>query len=235
MKYIAILSLICSASIGQTGTASITGTVIDSKTQKPVPAALVIASRATAPPLAKNTKSGGDGAFQIQGLTPGNYLVCVQAPGDQYLNPCEWNGSPAAVTLVSGQTAAGIKIALTPASVLNVQVNDAQKVLSQLTKDGRHPDLTLGVWGPKGQYHPARAASSPVAPAGPQASITTYTYHLAVPRDTVLNFYIASHDLKLGDASGVALPANASQQAFQHATGDNNPKSFTFSVLGFLP
>jgi len=33
----------------------------------------------------------------------------------------------------------------------------------------------------------------------------------------------------------VALPANASQQAFQHATGDPNPKSFTFSVLGFLP
>jgi hypothetical protein len=51
----------------------------------------------------------------------------------------------------------------------------------------------------------------------------------------VQNFYIASHDLKLGDATGVALPANASQQAFQHATGDPNPKSFSFSVLGLLP
>jgi hypothetical protein len=53
--------------------------------------------------------------------------------------------------------------------------------------------------------------------------------------DTALNFYIASHDLKLGDATGLALPANASQQAFQHATGDPNPKSFSFSVLGLLP
>jgi hypothetical protein len=33
----------------------------------------------------------------------------------------------------------------------------------------------------------------------------------------------------------MALPANASQQAFQHATGDPKPKSFSFSVLGLLP
>lgn len=235
MKSIPILLLTCSAAVGQTGTASVAGTVIDSKTSKPVPAALVIASRAGASPLAKNTKTGGDGAFLIQGLTAGNYLVCVQAAGDQYLDPCQWNGAPAAVTLTATQAANGIKIPLTPASVLNIQVKDAQKVLSQLTKDGRHPDLALGVWGPRGMYYPARAAGGPTAAAGPQASVDTYSYRLAVPRDTALNFYIASHDLKLGDANGVALPANASQQAFQHATGDNNPKSFAFSVLGFLP
>ncbi len=67
------------------------------------------------------------------------------------------------------------------------------------------------------------------------AGITSYIYRLAVPRDTALNFFIASHDLKLGDAVGVALPANGSQQTFQHATGDPNPKSFAFTVLGMLP
>jgi len=56
-----------------------------------------------------------------------------------------------------------------------------------------------------------------------------------VPRDTALNLRVASHDLKLGDDAGVALPANGSQQAFQHATGDPNPKSFAFTVLGVLP
>lgn len=159
----------------------------------------------------------------------------MQVTGDQYLDPCQWNGTPAAVILTSTQAATGIKIALTPASVLNIQVLDAQKALSQLTKDGRHPDLTLGVWGPKGLYYPARAVGGPTGTAGPQASVTTYSYRLPVPPDTALNFYIASHDLKLGDANGLALPANASQQAFQNATGDSNPKSFTFSVLGFLP
>jgi Carboxypeptidase regulatory-like domain len=101
MKYVVIALLAVTAAIGQTGTGSIQGTIVDAKTLKPVPAALVMASRSGAPPFTKNTKSGGDGAFQIQGLTPGNYLVCVQASGDQYLNPCEWNGTPAGVTLVS--------------------------------------------------------------------------------------------------------------------------------------
>jgi len=238
MKYILVLLLAVHAALAQTGTtgaASISGTVVDAKTSKPVPAALVIASRAGAPPFTKNTRSGADGAFQIQSLTGGNYSLCVQATGDQYLNPCEWAGSPTGVRLASGQAATGIKIALTPASVLTVQVKDAQKALSQLTKDGRRPDLSIGVWGPRGMYYPARTVSAPTGTAGPQASVTTYSYQRAVPRDTALNFYIASHDLKLGDANGVALPANASQQAFQHATGDANPKSFTFTVLGKLP
>ena len=56
-----------------------------------------------------------------------------------------------------------------------------------------------------------------------------------MPFDTALNFYIASHDLKLADSTGAALPGNASQQAFQHATGDPNPKSFVFTVLALLP
>jgi hypothetical protein len=238
MKYIVGLLLVVHAALAQTwtaGAASMSGAVLDAKTLKPVPAALVIASRAGAPPFTRNGKSGGDGAFQIQGLAAGNYLLCVQVAGDQYLDPCQWNGAPAAITLTSTQAAAGIKIALTPASVLNIQVLDGQKALSQLTKDGRRPDLSVGVWGPRGIYYPARAVSGLTGTSGPQASIPTYSYRLPVPRDTVLNFYISSHDLKLGDANSVALPANASQQAFRHATGDSNPKSFTFSVLGFLP
>jgi hypothetical protein len=183
----------------------------------------------------RNTKSGGDGAFQIQGLSTGSYSLCVQVSGDQYLDPCLWNGSPTTVTLAYGQNARGISLKLTAASVLNIQVQDAQNALGQLTKDGRHPDLTLGVWGPKGLYYPARASGSSPAAASLQGGVSSYSYRLAVPLDTALNVYIASHDLKLGDAAGVALPANASQQAFQHATGDPNPKSFSFSVLGLLP
>jgi hypothetical protein len=198
---------------------------------------LVIANLAGMPPLAKNTKSGGAGEFQIQGLTAGKYSLCVQAAGDQYLDPCLWTGSPTTVTLTSGQSAAGLSVKLTAASILTIQVQDPQKALSQKTKDGRRPDLTLGVWGPKGLYYPAHGSGSPAAAVtgSVQAGGPGYSYQLAVPRDTALNFFIASHDLKLGDATGVALPTNASQQAFQHATGDANPKSFAFTVLGLLP
>ncbi len=236
MKHTLVLLLALHAALAQTGTnatASIAGTVLDAETLKPVPVAWVIASRAGAPPFTRNTKSGGDGAFQIQGLAAGNYVVCVQAPGDQYLDPCQWNGAPTEVALVSGQAAAGIKIPLTPASILNVQVKDAQNALSQLTKDGRRPDLSVGVWGPTGLYYPAHTTNSPTT-SGSQ-DVITYTYRLAVPHDTALSLHIASRDLKLGDANGVELPASVSQQVFRHPTGDINPKSFTFSVLGLLP
>ncbi len=125
---------------------------------------------------------------------------------------------------------------LTAASILNVQIQDAQKVLTQLTKDGRRPDLAIGVWGPKGLYYPVHASGSgPAASANLKSAIPSYSYRLSVPLDTTLSFHIASHDLILGDATGLPLPANASQQAFLHATGDLNPKSFSFSILGLLP
>ena len=118
VKCILILSLAAPSAIGQTATGSIQGTILDAKTLKPVSAAWVIASRAGAPPFTKNTKTGGDGAFQIQGLMAGNYSLCVQVAGDQYLDPCLWNGIPAAVTVSYGQALSGISVKLAAASVL---------------------------------------------------------------------------------------------------------------------
>lgn len=93
VKFTTILLLAVPAAMGQTGRASIDGTVLDAVTQRPVAAALVIASRAGAPPFSRNTKSGGDGAFQIRGLADGSYSLCVQARGELYADPCEWNGN----------------------------------------------------------------------------------------------------------------------------------------------
>jgi len=135
VKSILILLFAIHAALGQTGTASVQGTVLDAKTQKPVPAAWVIAVRAGPPPFTRNTKSGGDGAFQIQGLTAGNYSLCVQVEGDQYLNMCQWNGNPTPVALTSTQAVSGILLKLTAASILTIQVQDPLKVLSQPTKE----------------------------------------------------------------------------------------------------
>jgi hypothetical protein len=234
VKGVPILLLAVQAVMAQTGTGVIQGTVLDARTQKPVPIALVIANRTAAPPIARNTKSGADGAFRIHGLPPGTYALCAQAGGAQYLDPCDWNGSPTMVTLAAGQTVLGASVRLTPASVLIIQVQDAQKILSQRTRDGRRPDLTIGVWGPNGMYYPARAASA-ASIVNPLTGVGSYSYRVGVPRDTALQFHIASRDLRLGDAAGAALAGNTSRQSFQHATGDANPRSFAFTVLGLLP
>jgi hypothetical protein len=207
---------------------------MDAKTQKPVPTALVMAVKNVPPPFSRNTRSGGDGAFQISGLAAGKYSICVQVPGDEYLDPCQWNGNPTTVTLASGQAVSGVSVKLTAASIVRVQVRDAKNLIKQKTKDGRVPDLSVGVWGPSGLYYPARLSGSPAAAAEGENG-PSYRYIVAVPRDMPLRLSIASRDLKLGDAAGTALPENASQQAFQHTSDDAIPRSFSFSVLGVLP
>ncbi len=216
--------------------ASIHGTVIDAKTLKPIPAAVITASRSAPPSSAKRTRSGGDGSFAIQGLTAGAYSLCVQVQGDRYLDPCSWGGAPSPVTLAAGQAVSSVSLHLVPSSTLSVTLADSQGLLTQATVDGRAPELKVGVWGQHGVYYPAHlAGGQPVAPRLAAGAVPSRTYVLAVPFDTALQFYIASRDLKIGDATGAALPANAALQAFQHVTGASNPTSFAFSILGKQP
>ena len=214
---------------------SIAGTITDAKSKKPITSALVSASRVGSSPFVVQTKSGGDGAYQLQRLEPGSYLVCVQASGNQYLNSCEWDGAAAGIVIGSVQSAVGINIALAPASVLNVQLADPRGALRQLTRDGRRPELNIGVWGPRGMYYPAREANELLATPGARDSVSTYKYQVAVPHDTGLRFQIVSRDLKIGDANGLALTEEAKRPNFQHSTGDAAPKSFSFTVLEKLP
>ncbi len=114
-------------------------------------------------------------------------------------------------------------------------MQDAQKVLSEKTKDGRRPDLTIGVWGPNGLYYPAHGLGVSTTAVMPPTGVNSHNYQIAVPRDAALKLHISSRDLRLGDAAGAILSGNAGEQSFQHATGDPEPKTFTFTVLGLLP
>jgi hypothetical protein len=197
-----------------------------------------MAIRADVPPLSRTTRSGGDGAFKIDNLPAGRYSLCVQTAGDTWLDPCQWNSTPSGILLTSGQAAAGVSLKLVAASVLNVEVKDAGKLLKQKKKDGRSPDLSIGVWGPRGLYYPARVTAGPGRAGNPQFEGTPdarYIYRLAIPSDTPLKLHVSSRDLRLGDALGSLLPGNSSQQTFQHTTSEANPKSFLFTVLGALP
>lgn len=232
MKGVLVALLTAALAAGQARTASIAGTVLDAQTLKPITAALVTAVRSGLPPLSMHTKSGGDGAFEIPGLDGGQYSLCVQAADSGYLDPCQWSGSAAQVTLVPGQAAMGVTLRLEAAALVRIQVEDVARALSGLTRDGRRPELSVGVWGPNGLYYPARAVGG-AASIGSLASVISF--EAAAPREVALKLSIASRDLRLGDGSGAALPGNASQQAFRHAAGDPQPKVFRFTVLGLLP
>jgi hypothetical protein len=130
------------------------------------------------------------------------------------------------VTLAAGQRSAGNLVKLKAGSILKVRIQDPGNLKDRKTADGREPDLSMGVFGPRGIFYPVHITGKDNAGAD---------YQLTVPRDTPVKFSILSKNLKLADANGAALPGNASQQAFQHATGDANPRSFRYTIIGVLP
>ncbi len=159
--------------------------------------------------------------------------MCIQA-GDQYLDPCQWGGTPPVVALAAGQNISGTAVSLAAASVVNIQIEDTQNALSLKTPDGRAPNLRVGATGPQGFFYPARQVGlgtpSLAHPGG-----RTYAYRLATPPNTTLNLSVGSKDLKLGDQAGVALAGNLSSASILSAIAGASPASFTFTVLGLLP
>jgi hypothetical protein len=87
--------------IAQIGPAvgNIYGTVV-SQDGKPVPGAAITAVN-TSGSTAASARAAVNGTFNLAGLAPGTYVLCVETVGlaARHLNPCIW--SPAAVTRVS--------------------------------------------------------------------------------------------------------------------------------------
>ncbi len=213
-------------STAQVGTASIQGTVADSGSNKAVAGAIVTAVRIGLPPASQTAATAGDGSFQIQGLVAGVYSLCIQVPGDGYLDPCQWSGTPVKVTLAAGQNSTGNSLKIAAGAVLKVRVNDPAQLLSQKTADGRTPQLAVGVGGGNSLFRPMRIALQ---------DATGATYQLAVPPGTALNLQVMSGDLKLANSAGAALPAAGDQQPFQYGAGAAGLPSFTYSITGARP
>jgi len=229
---------------------SIQGTVTDDQ-NKPISGAVVNITRTFATPkdvttpYSQSVKTASDGSFLAQGLPPGSYSYCAEVPGDGYLNGCHWGPPPLSVTVSAGQKLrAGIRVA--KGSILTVRVLDPGKVTASLASqqsNGKNPlspmvtlPILMGVWDGHGKYLPVHFTG------GDGAGLN---YQLTVPFDTPLSFQIVSPKVKLSDSAGVALPAGAagpagsasstSQTAFQHNSGDPNPKSFQFTITGVIP
>jgi hypothetical protein len=233
-----------------TSPGSIQGTVTDDQ-NKPIAGALVSITRTFATPkevvapYSQSVKTASDGSFLAQGLPPGSYSYCAQVPGDGYLNGCHWGQPLLSITVSAGQKLrTAIRVA--KGSILKVRVLDPSKIAASLASQQSNgkasptpiatPPIQMGVWDGHGRYLPAHNTG------GDSAGLN---YQVTIPFDTPLSFQVVSSTLKLSDSAGVALPAglagpagaasSASQTAFQHNSGDPNPKSFQFTITGVNP
>jgi hypothetical protein len=218
-----LISILPGALLGQT----IAGTVADATSHQALGGVIVTATRAGLPPASQTVVSGPDGSFEFAALPKGTYTFCAQVPAGGYLDPCNWGAVPLQVSLPAVQSS-GIVVRMVAGSVVHVRVQDPQQLLSS-TSIGALPDLAVGVWGQGytgSQYYPAHVAGKDAA---------GLDYEVTIRRDVPVALHIASRHLKLADISGAAIAGNASQENFQHNTGDANPKSFTWSITEVIP
>jgi hypothetical protein len=218
-----------------TSPGSIQGKVTDDQST-PIAGALVTITRTFATPkdvttpYSQSVKTASDGSFLAQGLPPGSYSYCAQAPGDGYLNGCHWSVPMPSVTLSAGQKLRAA-IRVDKGSILKVRVQDPGHVALNHSHDKKNPPILMQVRDGRGHFVPVHSTGRDSA---------GFNYQLTVPLDTPLSFHIVAAKLNLSDAAGVSLPASAqassaSQAAFQHNTGDPNPKSFQFTITGVIP
>src|SRR5438067_8268412 len=192
---VSLLLALSPAFVAAQSTASIQGTVTDRTTNKPIACAYVTALRTGLPPASQTVKSASDGTYQIPNLPAGSYSLCVQVAGGKYLDPCQWSppqtASGSTITVKSGQVISGTRLDLRPAAVLQVRINDPQKLLAQPGKD-----VVIGVLTSSGRFRHAPMKSTD---AGGQ------NHEISVPFDTPVRLSLSSAQVSLADDKGKAL------------------------------
>jgi Carboxypeptidase regulatory-like domain len=219
------------------GTGNVTGTVADDSGAAVEGALVTVFSMptttaATMKPVAVTAASGTAGAFQITGLPPGRYEICVNKPAANLLDPCTWaDGLPwvtgstliAVANVTAGTTASGIKAVAIRGVPITVRVADATDIIGQ---NGGRSDILIGI----------RHGGAPFISAGqPAADAAGKTYSLVVPAGKTTNISAYSKAFVLADQNGkefatseVSLPAAASAiTAAAPAAGATNSNAGT--------
>jgi hypothetical protein len=179
-------------------TGSISGIVKDD-TGQPVAGGYAVASPAgpSATPLTYTAMTSAKGEFNLTGMQPGKYSICVQVPGGAHLDPCRWS-SAVQVTVGAGQAVSNQAIGVTKGSVLQVRIDDPNKLLATSGPG----DLLVGVFLPSALFEPLRLVAS---------DASGRTYQTAIPFDTSVRLSVTSAHLALADAKGAKLtPVTAS-------------------------
>ncbi len=210
MKRIAVSFVICASAL-TAQTARITGTVTDERgaplsgarvsaslKASPKPVALVPGRPPAFMPVQAKSDSGTNGEFQIEGLLPGLYRLCVQKPGG-YLDPCLWADQPVTVELDDGATVSGAAVVARKGGTVTVRVQDPTGTLAA---NPAASDLRVGVHN----------GNSPLIPALPtNRDANGQTLSVVVPQGKSVTLVVSSAKLALADATGAALKDGENQ------------------------
>ncbi len=220
----------------QPPTGSIQGRVTDDSNQ-PVDGARVTAARLRASgsgPLSEGLPAvtGQGGNFTVSGLSPGDYRICVEMPGSNFLNPCTWDsappaigggaGQPAAVGLGSGQRVTGVGIQLKKGIPVRVRLDDPGGLLAPAEAAGREAHVLVGAWTAAGLFQPARLTAK---------DSVGRTLTVLIPYDASVRVTVRGHKVQLQDEGGRAL-APGDFPVNLRAAREETEKTLRFRIAG---
>ena len=226
------LFLAAISAIAQSTTGSISGTVVGDN-GSPIPGARVFAglkqtSQATkAPPtlvskVSSTVLSDAKAAFSIPSLPGGLYVLCAETPTSGWLDPCHWAAAPPVVPLSTGSTVAGQKIVMTKGAVVQIQINDPNKLLAAAAAAVTHDVEVLALTSNKAYYY-AHVAS---------ANAVGRVYELTVPFDLQHTLIVRSQQFALQSSNGTAVPTTGFTGPVQVASSAVAAAQFAFTITG---
>jgi hypothetical protein len=182
---------------------AIRGRVVDSE-GRPVFGAMVQTSRQ--PGFGTETEltvaraeTSGDGSFELTGLNPGIYRLCVQQMGSALLDPCEWSDAPVTVQLNAGGLLQGIDVPVEFGTLLRIAIDDPQETLKAEEADTKRKTSFL--------YVAIRSRSGNLRKAMLLRTTTTgYELGTAVPNGQDAQLFIAGSNVRLNDKDNRNLP-----------------------------
>lgn len=204
--------------------AAASGTVED-ENGKPIRGAIVMLMPASsdlkAPPKGGWGVSDEKGTFELQGIDPSDYSVCVHVEDPTLLNPCLWPGERTAVTLKASSSAGGLKIRLRKGTTIRFRIEDPEGLLPSFRKPEASGALLVGVWTKEGIFQSARKVSE---------DIFGQNYVLTVPNEDRARPYVQGAQLRVLEADGTLHQAGSIKDFQPEKSGGERIYQFRVTV-----
>lgn len=228
MRTLYTILVAASSLAAQSGLGSIQGIAVDPEARV-VPRAVVSIHRVfdREQPLLRYSDqqfTNENGSFQFSGVPAGRYNVCLQAPGSDMLNPCQWTPSSApVVTAQAGTPVNAGAIRFARGSRLRVLLEDAGKLLRKHANKEPGADVHVMVLLPSGFRAPMTLVGDEEA---------GWEHEMVVPAGVPIQLQIASEFFDLTDDSGVPFDKKSGKHVTLASAMTGGAETVKFKVTG---
>lgn len=213
-RFVCLLGLACGLAAAtaaqqenpKAGTAEIQGRLTDAATKAGLSGVVTwtrqTTDEETTSPFTGAVLTDQTGAFLIQSLAAGTYVLCAEVPGNDYVNRCAWEAAPPTVSLKVGQKAKNADLTVTPGVRLSLEVTDREK---KVAGKGKAQGVRLGAYFvlPEG-----RRVELPLV----RSDGDVHVLEAVVPADRDLPLVVEGQDLAFTDLEG--KPWNVDRAAY---------------------